>query len=68
MLIDKSGFWGLRRIQNQSLTCANEAARSTGGIVLNKLHFFKIAGYFELLYNNPSVTASRDCSPYTVEP
>ena len=43
MLIDKSGF-GLRRIQNQSLTCANEAARSAGGIVLNKLHFLKLPG------------------------
>lgn len=42
--------FGFRR--KQSLLCVK------GGIVLNKLQFSKIAGYFELLRNNPSVTAS----------
>ena len=34
-----------------------EVARSVVEIVLNKLKIFKIAVFFELSYNNPSVTA-----------
>jgi hypothetical protein len=42
---------GLRR--NQSLPCVKGGARSAGGIVLNKLQFFKNAGYFELSLQQP---------------
>ena len=68
MLIDKSGFWGLRRIQDLCLSCANEAARSTGGIVLNKLHFLKLPDILNFHAATPQSRLSRDSSPYTVEP
>ena len=39
-----------------------------GGIVLNKLQFSKIAGYFELYTITPQSRLRRDSSPYTEEP